>query len=147
MTPTLALRHSLERAAEAASAAETDFRHAAAARMAALEEARAFSYRRLQLADMLDAALAELGTAEEADLAARAALCGRFGWSSANESQAPVIARFGQLGARLCAARDVDGDEPARALAEFEDWYRGERGAPFWLLFEQPIVETPLVDF
>jgi hypothetical protein len=84
---------------------------------------------------------------DEADLAARAALCGRFGWSSANESQAPVIARFGELGARLCAARDVDADEPARALAEFEDWYRRERGAPFWLLFEQPIVETPLVDF
>jgi hypothetical protein len=147
MTPTLALRHSLERAAEAARAAETTFRREAAARIAALEEDRAFAYRRLQLADMLDAALADIAAPDEADLAARAALCGRFGWSSANESQAPVIARFGELGAHLCAARDVDADDPARALAEFEDWYRRERGAPFWLLFEQPIVETPLVDF
>lgn len=147
MTPTLALRHSLQRAAEAASAAETGFRREAATRIAALEEARAFSWRRLQLADMLGAALADIAAPEEADLAARAALCGRFGWTSANESQAPVIARFGELGARLCAAREADADEPARALAEFEDWYQRERGAPFWLLFELPIVETPLVDF
>ncbi|TDR84563.1 hypothetical protein [Enterovirga rhinocerotis] len=37
--------------------------------------------------------------------------------------------------------------DPATALAAFESWYLSARGTPFWLLFENVMPETPLVDF
>jgi hypothetical protein len=42
-------------------------------------------------------------------------------------------------------------DEPAadahEAIAAFERWYAESRGSPFWILFEQQMPDTPLVDF
>jgi len=35
----------------------------------------------------------------------------------------------------------------ASALEEFEAWYQGHAGEPFYALFDQYVPEAPLVDF
>ena len=37
--------------------------------------------------------------------------------------------------------------EVTRTLAEFEAWYAETHSAPFWVLFEEYLPETPRVDF
>ena len=116
-------------AAGQAEAAETAFRAEAARRIAALAEARAFAYRRLNLVRAIGAAIAGAEDADAAVAQGLAVLRDRLGWSQDSEVRSEIAERF----ASVCAA--------------FEAWYLDRCGTPFWILFEVPIRETPLVDF
>ena len=53
-------------------------------------------------------------------------------------------------GARLEARTSASPNEsldPTTALAEFESWYHRTKGSRFWILFENVMPETPLVDW
>jgi hypothetical protein len=79
----------------------------------------------------------------------------KLGWSSDSDARAEVLARFTPVARAvfqdLAPSEQAQERAPATAvpdtLAEFESWYAGSRPAPFWVLFEQYIPETPRVDF
>jgi C4-dicarboxylate-specific signal transduction histidine kinase len=144
----------LAAAAEQAKAAEARFRHEAAQRIAALERERAVAYRRLNLMRAIADAVAEMENEEVAGARACLELRGRLGWSQDSEARAEVLARFAAVGRAVFRSFAPSEDAAAApgvsvedALAGFEAWYARERRTPFWLLFDQYVVETPLVDF
>jgi hypothetical protein len=138
----------LKAAAQQAESAETEFRREAARRIAALEQERAFSYRRLNL---MRAVAAAVGPAESEDAAVAggvAALRARLGWETDSEARSEVLSRFEPVVRALFAC--LEGELPdaavAGALAEFEAWYAAGRAQPFWTLFAQELPELPLVE-
>ncbi|TKB17435.1 MAG: hypothetical protein E5V75_11930 [Mesorhizobium sp.] len=138
----------LRTSAEAAKAAETSFRHEAARNIAALEQERAFAFRRLNLMQAIADAMA---LAESEDIAvanAFAALRASLGWNADSEARSEVISHFGPVA--LAMFQDLTGNQSANihaALAEFEHWFSDTRGSSFWALFEQQMPDTPVVDF
>ena len=141
----------LHAAVRKAEAAEAQFRGEAAARIAGLEQQRAFAHRRLNL--MKEVAEA-VGSAEDEPTAvayALAALRARLGWETDSEARAAVLARFAPVAEALFASLMPGGDggkaDVAAALMRFETWYSQTHTAPFWTLFEHYIPETPRVDF
>jgi hypothetical protein len=154
MTQAGSFLDALAAAAEAAKAAETRFRQEAAQRIAALERERAVAYRRLNLMRAIADTLAEMDDEQVAGARACVELRGKLGWSSDSEARTQVLERFAPVGRAVFRSFAPAADEQASptvsvaaALAEFESWYARERGTPFWLLFDQYVVETPLVDF
>jgi hypothetical protein len=149
MTVTTRFLVELKTAAEAAKVAEGSFRRDAAVRIAALEQERAFAFRRLNLMQAIAGAIASAESEEIAVANAFATLRTRLGWNSDSEARSEVIARFGQV--VLAMFRAPDEEESANnvpeVLAGFERWYAETRGSPFWLLFEHQIPDTPRVDF
>jgi hypothetical protein len=149
---TASFLHELKAAAEAAKGAEAGFRREAAMRIAALEQERAFAFRRLNLMQALADAV-QLAESEEIGVAtALAALRARLGWVSDSETRSEILARFGPVAQAVCRAmRPGEDGAPAAdvgaALEAFENWYRESRASPFWTLFEQPMQDTPVVDF
>jgi len=147
----------LAAAAEQAKAAEARFRYEAAQRIAALERERATAYRRLNLMRAIADAVAEMENEEVAGARASVELRGKLGWSQDSEARTEVLARFALVGRAVFRGFAPSEDAAAAAappavsvedaLAEFETWYARERQTPFWLLFDQYVVETPLVDF
>jgi hypothetical protein len=149
MTVTPRFLVELKTAAEAAKIAEGSFRREAAVRIAALEQERAFAFRRLNLMQAIAEAMASAESEEIAVASAFATLRTRLGWNSDSEARSEVIARFGPVA--LAIFRAPDEQEPANdipeTLAAFERWYAETRGSPFWLLFERQMQDTPRVDF
>ncbi|MDC7786190.1 hypothetical protein PQJ75_03885 [Rhodoplanes sp. TEM] len=146
----LSVVKSLEAAAGHAETAEREYRREAAQRIAALEQERAFAYRRLNLVRELAEAMAGADAEESAVGIAFAMLRGKLGWSQDSEARSEVIERFATFAQALFRSlTSEDEPEPSApaALAEFENWYVENRHAPFWILFEHYIPETPLVDF
>lgn len=146
----------LARAAEAASAAEGEFRRTISARIAALEQERSFAFRRLNLMRAVTEAVEQADSDASATGACRAMLMGRLGWSGISDAERETLERFAPVAeAARCACRppapEAAGDtppaDPAGALGRFEAWYAASRGTPFWLLFDHVMPETPLVDF
>ena len=94
-------------------------------------------------------AVAGVETAEEAKTAALAVLRTKLDWP--NESDAPLFSRFANVAEACFRSLKSDGEGGDAALPEalgaFERWYVSAHGAPFWILFEQPMAETPRVDF
>ncbi|MDX8465412.1 hypothetical protein RFM26_06905 [Mesorhizobium sp. VK23B] len=138
----------LRTAAEAAKAAETSFRHEAAMRIAALEQDRAFAFRRLNLMQVIADAMAPAESEDIAVASAFAALRSRLGWNADSDVRLEVISHFGPVAQAMY--QDSSADQSANihaALAEFEHWYSETRGSSFWALFEQQIPDTPVVDF
>jgi len=141
----------LHAAAREAEAAEAQFRGEAAARIAGLEQQRAFAHRRLNL---MKGVVEAVGSAENEPTAvayALAALRARLGWETDSEARAAVLARFAPVAEAVFASLvpGTDGSEadvPA-ALTRFETWYSQTHTTPFWTLFEHYIPETPRVDF
>lgn len=141
---------SLEAAAGHAETAERDYRREAAQRIAALEQERAFAYRRLNLVRELAEAMAGADAEESAVGIAFAMLRGKLGWSQDSEARTEVIERFGPFAQALfrsLTGEDEPEPSPVVALVDFENWYVENRHTPFWILFEHYIPETPLVDF
>ena len=141
----------LKTAAEVAKSAEGCFRREATLRIQALEEERAFAFRRYNL---MQAIASSMETAEDEEIAvatAFAALRARLGWNSDGEAQAEVMTHFGPVALALFRAQASSEGEivglPHKALADFESWYAEARGSSFWNLFEQQIPDTPRVDF
>lgn len=139
----------LEAAARGAESAEAKFRSEIAQRIAALEQERAFAFRRLNLMRSVADAVAEAADTDNAAGHARAVLRQKLGWHSDSEAREPVLARFAEVGRALFASLDADETQVpvAAALATFEAWYAENYTTPFWVLFEHYIPETPLVDF
>ena len=141
----------LKAAAQRAQSAEDEYKKEVTRRVAVLDQERAFAFRRLNLMSAVAAAVAEAESEEIAVANALEVLRGKLGWSSDSGARAEVLSRF----APVCQAvfRDLAPSEQALVatvpdtLAEFENWYAGSRPAPFWVLFEQYIPETPRVDF
>jgi hypothetical protein len=141
----------LKTAAEAAKTAEGSFRREAALRIAALEQERAFAFRRLNLMQAIAEAMGSAESEEIAVAGAFAALRTRLGWNSDDEARSEVIMHFSPVALAVFRAAALGKDQSApdvhKALAAFERWYAETRGSPFWILFEHQIPDTPLVDF
>lgn len=150
MSRTASFIEALREGADEAAAAETSFRREAVERIAALECQRTFAFRRLNL---MRAVADGIGAAEDEEIAAAAGvgiLRSRLDWTGGSDAQEAILSRFAAVARTLFASRS-ESEEPgvstAQALAEFETWYEQSYRAPFWALFEQPIEETPRVDF
>ena len=142
---------SLQSAADAASAAEKDFRRQAAERIKALEQQRAFAFRRLNVIRLISDAVAGAESEEIGVAAALAVLRMRLGWSSDSEARSAVLSRFAPVAKAMLATPEALTQAPptgiAEALADFESWYAATYVVPFWSLFEHEMAETPVVDF
>ena len=138
-------------AAEAAAALENEFRREAAERIAALECERAFAFRRLNLMRAVVDAQRDAESEEQAVAQAQDVLRARLDWPNESETQSTLLSRFAPVAQAVFASLrpGTDGADNGivNALAEFENWYGAEHRASFWTLFEQPMAETPRVDF
>jgi hypothetical protein len=142
----------LQAAAEGAAKAEAEFRRHASQRLATLEAARAFAYRRLNLMKAVADAAAGSASEEIAVANALAVLRAKLGWHGDSVARSEVLSRFAAVARAVAggfSAREDDGPEPdvMTALAEFETWYAENHPGPFSALFEQHLPETPVVDF
>ena len=142
----------LVQAAEEAQQAEAAFRCEVAARTKALEQERAFAYRRLNFMRAIAGTLADAESEEIALASAQAVLREKLGWSSDSEARNEVVTRFASV-ARAAFASLAPSEAGAaeadvgQALAAFEAWYTSTHPQPFWMLFETYMPETPRVDF
>jgi len=141
----------LKTAAERADLAEADFRKQFDARIKALEQERAFAYRRLNLMHGVADAIASAQDEDQAVATARATIRASLGWEDDSETRSETLTRFAQVSRAAFASLAPPEAEAAeadvsQALAEFEAWYLAARGQPFWNLFEQYIPELPLVE-
>lgn len=153
MTTNSAFLDSLALLAKRAAALEDEVRREAAARIKELERKRAFAHRRLNLMRAVVEAVATTEDEAIAVAAAAAILRNKLGWSSDSEARTDVLSRFAPVARQLFAGltyKPEDGGEPPdadAALAAFESWYRETHPQPFWVLFENQMPETPLIDF
>jgi len=153
MMPGPSFLDDLEHATERATQAENHFRRDVARQIKALENERAFSFRRYNLMRAVADAVASSESEEIAVAAATAVLRAKLSWLSDSEARAAVLSRFVPVAqamfASLAPADDEDtaGLEVIAALAEFERWYAESHPGPFWILFENYMPETPVVDF
>jgi hypothetical protein len=142
----------LQAAADNAAEAEAQFRRDANQQFAALEAARAFAHRRLNLMRAITDAAVQPESEEIAVANALAVLREKLGWHGDSDARSEVLSHFAPVARAVTGsvlARGGDGPEPdvMTALAEFETWYAENHPGPFWVLFEQHLPETPLVDF
>jgi hypothetical protein len=151
MTVTASFLLELKAAAEAAKVAEGSFRREAAIRIAALEQERAFAFRRLNLMQAIAEAMVSAESEEIAMASAFATLRTRLSWNADSEARSEVITHFDPVALAVFQAPASGEDKPAtavhEALAGFEHWYAETRGSPFWILFEHEWPDTPRVDF
>lgn len=141
----------LEQAAHAASTAEEVYRREIAQRVRALEQERAFAFRRLNL--MRTVASAVAGHEEEAEAlqAGSVAFMRELEWTGATESQRQTLEQFRPVVLAAWAldrAEEGQRDQAAltRALTAFEDWFAQSRQGPFLSVMEREVVELPLVE-
>lgn len=149
MTDTFATwLETLAEAAREANAAEQQHQKDAARRAAALKEARAFAWRRLNLMRAVAGAVRSAEDAETAAAAGRAAMLRQVDWTGATQAQRDVAERFAPVTLAVWAATrpDAGAGDAVAELAAFEDWYAAERAGPFLALMEREIVELPLVE-
>jgi hypothetical protein len=141
----------LQSAADNAAEAEAQFRRDANQRFAALEAARAFAHRRLNLMRAIADAAAQPESEEIAVANVLAVLLEKLGWHGDSEARSEVLSHFAPVARAVASvsAREDGGSEPdvMRTLAEFETWYAQNHPGPFWALFEHHLPETPVVDF
>ena len=161
MLPGPSFLDDLKHATERTAAAENDFRREIAQRIKALENERAFAFRRFNLMRAIADVVAGAESEEIAVAGATALLRAKLGWSSDSEARAAVLSRFAPVAqamfASLAPSDDEDAPPPDDAdapppdviatLAEFERWYGETHPSPFWILFENYMPETPVVDF
>ena len=140
-------------AADHAQATEAAYRREAARHTKQLATARAFAFRRLNLMRAIANAVANAESEEVAVSVATATLRAKLGWSHDSEACETVLSRFTTVAqavfADLSTVNDAEPARPAvpKALADFEDWYAQTHPGRFWVLFENEMRETPVVDF
>jgi hypothetical protein len=141
----------LDGAANQAAAAETAYRREAADQIKRLERDRSFAFRRLSLIRAVMDAVSRAESEELAIAASLAILRAKLGWSSDSEARSATLTQFAPVAkamfANLRPEPDSSVPDVLAPLAAFEAWYEDAYRTPFWSLFEQPILETPLVDF
>ena len=132
--------------------AETELRREFAARIKAIELDRAFAYRRYNLMRTLAEGVTDAESEEVAVANALAILRTRLGWHSDSEPRTAILAQFAPVAkAMFLSAAPPEAEAPdtdvLSTLTEFESWYSARHGSPFWILFENHMPETPVVDF
>jgi hypothetical protein len=157
MMPPSSFLDTLKNAADAAAEAENVFRRDVAERTRTLGRERAFAFRRLNLMRSLAEAVAHAEDPEVAIAGSLAMLRAKLGWSSDSEARSAVVSHFAPVAAAVFASLAplsedaLDNETPdadvIKSLAEFEGWYAASHTTPFWVLFEQYVAETPVVDF
>lgn len=150
--PLSAFLEGLKTAADGAAKAEDEFRKSIAARTKALEAERAFAFRRLNLMRSIAEAIAAAETEEAAIAGAKATLRSRLGWGSDSDARTEVLTRFADVATAMFAQlapeeAEQEAVDTAKVLTEFEAWYASTHPVPFWVLFENVMPETPVVDF
>ena len=144
----------LKSEADRASGAESAFHRELTQRIKALEQERAFAFRRLNLMQSIAQAVA---TAEEPAAAVAnslALLRTELGWDEDSESRSAVLSRFAPVAEAVFVNLTPPSEEHApspdaaviKALAEFERWYAASYPTPFWALFDRYVPEMPLVE-
>ena len=122
-------------------------------RLKSIEQERTFAYRRYNLMRAVADGVAAAGSEEEIAIGnALAVLRSRLGWSSDSEARSAVLSNFAAVGRAVYVGMappeaEADDVDVMEALKEFEAWYQAKHGSPFWVLFENHIPETPVVDF
>ena len=141
----------LDAAANGAATAETAYRREAAERIRHLERERSFAYRRVNLMKAIADAAARADSAEMAVSAGQALLRAKLGWSGDSEARSVMLTEFAKVAQAVFVTLHPTEEQPAAdvlaPLKEFETWYEATHRKPFWDLFDQPMPETPLVDF
>lgn len=152
MTPgALKLVADFEAAAGAAQEAEARLRKTLAEEIARAERERAFAFRRTRLVRLLAASGAEAED-EAAALAAQAdAVCREMSWSPETPAHQEILQRLVPVGQAVwqcaCDADQANATATNEALKAFEAWFEEARGQSFYVLFERPMPDTPVVDF
>jgi hypothetical protein len=152
MSTTASFLDDLAEAAEKAAVAEKQFRREASDAIKLLERERAFAFRRLNLMRAIAEGIRGSESAELAVAGAVSILQSQLGWSDVHsDATAMICSRFAPIAETLFTNLQQSGqpckEEVAAALADFESWYSSTHSAPFWVLFEHPMMETPRVDF
>ncbi|WP_374368445.1 hypothetical protein [Dongia sp.] len=142
----------LDTAAHEAAMAEKAYRREAADRIKLLERARSFAFRRLGLLQVMSDAVGRAESEEMAVANCLAILRAKLGWlSEDDEARSAVLTRFALVAkamfAHLQPAEEVPAPNVVEEMIVFEAWYESSQSTSFWNLFDQPMVETPLVDF
>lgn len=145
----------LEQAAHAASTAEEVYRREIAQRVRALEQDRAFAFRRLNLMRTVTAAVTGHEEEAEALQAGNIAFMRELEWTGATEAQRQALEQFQPVvlaAWALSRATEEEADRAAnmaaleRALTAFEQWFAASRNGPFLSVMEREVVELPLVE-
>lgn len=153
MKPSALFLDTLALAASRSAQTESDIRREWAERIKTLERERAFAHRRLNFMRAIAEAVATAESEEIAVAAATAAMRAKLGWWDESEARTDVLSRFVPVAQQVFSGLAPVVDEKAPppdvlgALAAFETWYRETHPHPFWMLFENEMPETPLVDF
>jgi hypothetical protein len=153
MTASAPFLAALELAAKQSAQAESEFRRNWAERIKTFERERAFAHRRLNFIRAIADAVAPTESEEIAVAAATAAMRAKLGWWDESEARTQVLSRFvpvaQQMFASLAPVVEEEAPRPdvLAALTVFETWYRETHPHPFWMLFENEMPQTPLVDF
>jgi hypothetical protein len=153
MSPAASYLDALKLAADQSAVAETEFRSQIAARIKELEKQRAFAFRRLNLMKEVSGVVAGAESEEIAVAVATAVLRAKLGWADDSEARMTVVSSFAAVAqamfASLAPTESEDEEKPdvVKALKEFEAWYAETHQNPFWVLFENYMPETPVVDF
>jgi hypothetical protein len=142
----------LDAAARSASVAEEKFRREVVERIAALERARAFAFRRLNFVKAIVAAVAGAEDHPSAIAQANAAFLRETSWNGASASQREVMEQFAPVANAIWDARQTGENDSESAaaieqqLAAFEQWFERNRNAPFLSLMDREVLELPLVE-
>jgi len=142
----------LKQAAADAEGAEAAYRREIATRIKALEQERAFAFRRLNLMRAVAGVIASSESEEIAVANALAVVREKLGWGTDSEARSEVLSRFANVGKAAFASlappeAEAEPADVGKALAEFETWYARTHPTSFWVLFEQHVAEFPVVDF
>lgn len=153
MGPATSYLDALKLSADQSAVAEDEFRSQIAGRIKELEKQRCFAFRRLNLMKEVSGVVAGAESEEIAVAGATAVLRTRLGWTSDSEARVAVVSSFAPVAQAMFASlAPVESDDEERPdvikrLAEFEAWYEATHPNPFWVLFENHMPETPVVDF
>lgn len=153
MVPAASFLDTLKLAADRSSAAEDEFRRSIVERTKELEKLRSFAFRRLSLMNEISGVIAGAESEEIAVAGATAVLRAKLGWASDSEARVEVVSRFAPVAqAMFTSIAPSGGDDEKKpdvieALDKFEVWYAATHPHPFWILFENYMPETPVVDF
>lgn len=142
----------LQSATRRADAAEAELQKEIVERRKLIEQERKFAYRRF---NFMRAVADGVGSAQSQEIAVANALTvmrNALNWSSDSAARQATLSDFAPVAAAVFINQAPNESEPPdadvlAALAQFESQYVERHGSPFWILFENYIPETPVVDF
>ena len=140
-----------EKAAGTAREAESVRRREMEAEILRLERQRAYAYRRLNFMRRLVEAIQSAESEEAAAATGRTAVRAELGWQTDSDTRAETLSELSTVmrATFTCLAAtetNPPADQVVKALGDFEAWYQTRFGQVFWVLFEQPVEELPLVE-